>query len=90
MSSALYKEPYEKGREEGIAKGLQEGELKGELKGETKTLARTTIKFLIKKFGIIPDDLKESIQKLDAPTLEIIIDNILDYESLDQIKKYIR
>jgi flagellar biosynthesis/type III secretory pathway protein FliH len=52
MSSALYKEPYEKGREEGIAKGLQEG--------ETKTLVRTTIKFLIKKFGIIPDDLKES------------------------------
>lgn len=82
MSSALYKEPYEKGREEGIAKGLQEG--------ETKTLVRTTIKFLIKKFGIIPDDLKESIQKLDAPTLEIIIDNILEYESLDQIKKYIR
>ncbi|MBU3185204.1 DUF4351 domain-containing protein [Clostridium estertheticum] len=78
MSSALYKEPYEKGREE----GLQEG--------ETKTLARTTIKFLIKKFGIIPDDLKESIQKLDATTLEIIIDNILEYESLDQIKKYIR
>jgi len=82
MSSALYKEPYEKGREEGIAKGLQEG--------ETKTLVRTTIKFLIKKFGVIPDDLKESIQKLDAPTLEIIIDNILEYESLDQIKKYIR
>ncbi|WAG47637.1 DUF4351 domain-containing protein [Clostridium estertheticum] len=81
MSSALYKEPYEKGREEGIAEGLQEG--------ETKTLARTTIKFLIKKFGIIPDDLKESIQKLDVPTLEIIIDNILEYESLDQIKKYI-
>jgi len=69
-------EPYEKGREE----GLQEG--------ETKTLARTTIKFLIKKFGIIPDDLKE-IQKLDVTTLEIIIDNILEYESLDQIKKYI-
>lgn len=77
MSSALYKEPYEKGREE----GLQEG--------ETKTLARITIKFLIKKFGIIPDDLKESIQKSDATTLEIIIDNILEYESLDEIKKYI-
>jgi len=85
MQSALYKEPYEKGLQKGVAKGVQEGELKG----ETKTLVRTAIKFLIKKFGIIPDDLKLGIQKLDAPTLEIIIDNILEYDSLDQIKKYI-
>jgi len=89
MSSALYKEPYEKGLEEGVAKGLQEGVAKGLQEGETKTLVRTAIKFLTKRFGIITDELKEGIQKLDAPTLEIIIDNILEYESLDQIKKYI-
>lgn len=77
MQSSLYKEPYEKGLKE------------GEIKGETKTLARTAIKFLIKKFGVVPEDLKEGIQKLDAPTLEIIIDNILEYEDLEQVKKYI-
>ena len=93
MQSALYKEPYEKGLQEGVAKGvakgLQEGVAKGLQEGETKTLVRTAIKFLIKKFGIIPEDLKLGIQKLDAPTLEIIIDDILEYDSLDQIKKYI-
>lgn len=81
MSSALYREPYEK--------GLKDGEIKGEIKGETKALSRTALKFLIKKFGVIPDDLKEGIQKLDASTLEIIIDNILEYESLEEVKKYI-
>ncbi|APM38514.1 hypothetical protein BS101_07050 [Clostridium kluyveri] len=89
MSSALYKEPYEKGKEEGLQEGLREGLREGELKGETKTLARTAVKLLIKKFGIIPDDLKQSMQKLDVPTLEIIIDNILEYENLEQVKKYI-
>ncbi|MFL0195465.1 DUF4351 domain-containing protein [Clostridium sp. WILCCON 0269] len=44
---------------------------------------------MIKKFGIIPDDLKQGIQKLDVPTLEVIIDNILEYENLEQVKKYI-
>lgn len=78
MSSALYREPFEKGIEE------------GEIKGETKAFAKTAIKFLIKKFGIIPDDLKLGIQKLDSPTLEIIIDSISGYENLDQVKKYIQ
>ena len=31
----------------------------------------------------------EGIQKLDVPTLKIIIDNILEYENLEQVKKYI-
>lgn len=78
MQSSLYREPYEK--------GLQDGEIKG----EAKTLAKTAIKLLIKKFNIIPEDLKEEIQKLDVPTLEIIIDNILEYESIDQVKKHIQ
>lgn len=85
MSSALYRESYKKGKEEGLQEGLKEGELKG----DTKTLARTAVKLLIKKFGIIPDDLKQGIQKLDVPTLKIIIDNILEYENLEQVKKYI-
>lgn len=85
MSSALYKEPYEKGKEEGREEGREEGlEL-----GETRALSRTLIKLLVKKFGAISEDLKKKIQKLDATTLEIIIDNIDSYDNLDKVKKYI-
>lgn len=78
MSSILYKEPYEKGLEEGV------------LKGEAIALARTAIKFLVKKFGFVSDDLKQSILKLDAPTLEVIIDSVSEYKDLEEVKKYIQ
>lgn len=77
MSSALYKEPYEKGIEEGL--GL----------GETRALARTLTKLLLKRFGILTEDLRNGIQKLDATTLEILIDNIDGYNNIEDVKKYI-
>lgn len=77
MSSALYKDPYEKGIEEGL--GL----------GETRALARTLTKLLLKRFGILTEDLRNGIQKLDATTLEILIDNIDGYNNIDDVKKYI-
>lgn len=71
----------ERFREEGLKEGME--------KGMGKTLSRTAVKLLTKKFGNIPADLKEKIIKLDSLTLEIIVDNIFDYENLDDIKKYI-
>jgi flagellar biosynthesis/type III secretory pathway protein FliH len=82
MSSALYKEPYEKGREEGREEGLG--------LGETRALARTLTKLLVKKFGILTEDLKKGIQKLDATTLEILIDNMDGYSNLEDLKNYIQ
>ncbi len=70
----------EVGREEGIMKGLE--------KGETKALARTAIKLLARKFGSVPEDLRLEITKLDASTLDIVIDRVFDYECLDEVKRY--
>lgn len=69
-------------REEGMEQGME--------KGEAKALARTAIKFLVKKFGFVPEDLKQGITKLDIPTLEVIIDGVLEYKDLDEVKKYIQ
>ncbi|MGI6487095.1 MAG: DUF4351 domain-containing protein [Syntrophothermaceae bacterium] len=69
-------------REEGIIKGMEEG--------EAKALARTAIKLLTKKFGLLPEELKVEISKLDIPILEVMIDGILDYESLEEVKRYLR
>jgi len=76
-------------RKEGIEKGMEKGMEKGIEKGKTKALEKAVIKLLTKKFGVLPEELKIGISKLDAVTLEIIIDGIFEYESLEDVKKYI-
>jgi predicted transposase/invertase (TIGR01784 family) len=75
----------EKLKEEGREKGLKEGLEKG----KRDERLSTAIKLLTKKFGPLPKELKSKIAKLDSVTLEIIIDGIFDYESLEDVKKYI-
>ncbi len=77
-------------REEGIEKGMEKGIEKGIEKGETKALVRTAIKLLTRKFGSVPEELRVGISKLDAPTLDAMIDGILDYESLEEVKRYLQ
>ena len=62
---------------------------KGMEKGMTNTLVKTAIKLLTKKFGILPEEITTKISKLDNTILEILIDGIFEYKSLDDIKKYI-
>jgi predicted transposase YdaD len=69
-------------REEGKIQGIQEG--------ENKALAKTAIRLLTKKFGALPEDARLKIEKLDIVTLEIIIDEILEYKSLEGVKKYVQ
>lgn len=78
MQSSLYREPYEKGRVE------------GRVEERLETLSKTAVRLLTKKFGTLPEEIKVKITKLDAETLEMVIDNILDYESLEDAKKYIK
>jgi len=72
----------ERFREEGKIQGIQEG--------ETKALVKTAIRLLTKKFGLLTEDTKSKIEKLDAVTLEIIIDEILEYKSLEDLRKYLK
>ena len=70
-----------------LAEKLRE---EGREEGEAKALARTAIKLLTKKFGILPEELKRGVSKLDVVTLEVIIEDILEYQSLEEVKKYIQ
>ena len=76
LAEVLRKEGYEDGIEEGIEKG------------ETKALVKTVMKLLTKKFGVLPADYREKIGQLDVFTLEMIIDEIWDCDSLVTIEKY--
>ena len=82
MSSVLYKEPYEK--------GFEEGELKGKLEGRKEEKVNTAIKFLTKRFGILPAKVRNRLQELDLSTLDVILDKVLEYKDLEEVKKYIR
>jgi predicted transposase YdaD len=76
----------EEGKEEGIIKGMMEGIDKG----RKEERLNTTMKLLTKKFGVLPEELKIAISKLDLVTLEIIVDGIFEYQSLEEVKRYIR
>ncbi len=67
----------------------EEGELRGELRGETKALSKAVIRLLTKKFGKVPEEIKNKISKLDTDVLEVIIDSIFDYEKIDDVKRYL-
>jgi len=71
----------QEGREEGIQEGIQEG--------EANALAKMAIRLLTKKFGSLSEDNRIKIKKLDSVTLEIIIDEILEYKNLDEVNKYL-
>lgn len=73
MKSTLYREPYEKG----IAEGVKEGKID------------IVLKFLTKRFGLLPDEIKKEIRSLDVNSLDIILDKILDYKDLEDFKKFI-
>ncbi len=79
----------EKLKEEGLKEGLKEGLEKGLEKGKREERLSTAIKLLTKKLGPLPGEIKSKISKLDLVTLEIIIDDIFEYENLEDVKKYI-
>ena len=72
-------------REEGMKKGIEKGiEL-----GQAKALSKTALQLLTAKFGVLPKELTEEISKLDVINLELILSNMFNYTSLDDVRKFI-
>ena len=68
-------------RKEGIEKGIDIG--------ETKALSNMAIIQLTSKFGALPKELKNEIAKADKETLQVILMNIFNLESIDDVKRYL-
>ncbi len=77
----------EEGMELGLEKGMERGLERGLEKGVVTTLSSTLIKLLTKRFGLLPQELKDLIRKTDVDSLEIAVDGILDYQSLEDVKR---
>ena len=80
----------EEGFEQGIEKGFEQGIEKGRKEGETQVLSKMALRLLTKKFGTIMEEDRENITKLDSTTLEIIIEEIWNYENVDAVRKFFK
>ncbi len=70
-----------------IEKKMEEAE-NAEKKAK-ETLKKTSIRLLSKKFGELPTVMNNKLNKTSAEKLEQIINDIFDYNSLDDINKYL-
>ena len=65
-----------------IAETLKaEGEARGIAKGEAKSL----IRLLERRFGLLPQDVKDRIAGADLDQLDAWIDRVLDAKSLEDL-----
>ena len=67
-----------------IEDGKAEGRAEGRVQGKTETL----IKLLIKKFGFLSEEYKNKIGKLPNETIDIILMEIFDIKSMNELDKY--
>ncbi len=71
-------------------KGWAEGKIKGEIEGEIKGKHVILQKLLEKRFGELATDVKISLQKLSGEQLDALTLAILDLQSLDDFKAWLR
>jgi len=76
-------------RQEGKEEGKKKKKKKKKKKEKKETLYKTAIRLLTKRFGKLPEEIKNKISQLDVYNLEIIIDGIFEYDNLEDVKKYI-
>ena len=70
--------------EDGIEKGIEKGRAEGRAEGKTETL----IKLLIKKFVFLSEEYKNKISNLSKDTIDIILMEIFDIKSINELDKY--
>ena len=86
IAEQLINEGMQKGIQKGMQKGIQEGMQKGILNAKIET----SIHLLTKKFGALPEKLQNKLQKADADDLSLILNNIFELDSLEDLAKYLQ
>ena len=71
-----------------IEDGRTEGRIEGRTEGRTEGKIETLIKLLIKKFGFLSEEYKSKISKLSSETIDIILMEIFDIKSINELDKY--
>lgn len=75
------KEATAKIRAEGIAEGIAEGKAEGKAEGEARVLTR----FLEKRFGIVPNAIREQISTAEISAIEAWVERAVDAPNLQSV-----
>jgi predicted transposase YdaD len=68
------------------AEGRAEGRTEGRAEGKTELV----LKQLSKKFGFVPSDIRKKIDESSLTQLDIIAEEIFDFQSIDDTRKYLQ
>jgi len=80
----------EKGRKEGLVKGIEKGREEGLEQGRIEEKRSLVERLLVKKFGLIPQDILEQIPKMNGVTLDLISIEIFDMQQIEDLQRYLQ
>ena len=75
------------GMAKGMAKGREEGREEGLAEGEHQAQVRTMLRLLERRFGPVPEEVRQRMEAADSATLDSWLDRILDAPTRDAIFK---
>lgn len=64
---------------------IMEGEARGRVEGETEGTRKTTLRFLVKRFGTLPPSLLERIEQADADWCDLLLERASAAQSLTEL-----
>jgi flagellar biosynthesis/type III secretory pathway protein FliH len=76
-------------RDEGFEKGIEKGLEQGIEKGEARAFLKMAVKKLSNKFGILPAEYREKLSQLDSINLETFIDEIDNFTTIEDVRKFL-
>ena len=79
--TGFFQRARDEGRAEGIARGMERGIERGRTEGERAVLAR----LLQRRFGKLPPEATERLERAPETQLETWADNVLDADTLDDV-----
>jgi hypothetical protein len=75
--------------EQGVEQGIEQGIVQGVVKGRKEELVKTVTKQLTKRFGVLPTEVTKKIFKANLDQLEVIVDEIFDFSTLEDAIKHL-
>ena len=93
----IFKYAEEKGEEKGEKKGIEIGLVKGREQGIEQGIEQGRIeekrllveRFLIKKIGMLPVDMRDQIHHMDSAVLDLLSYELLDFQTVEDFRQFL-
>lgn len=79
----------DKEQQERIMELTTSWEQKGIAKGQKEGQVATILRLLNRKFGSLPEDLALSVKSLEPSQLDVLTEDLLDFQSIDDLQNWL-